>query len=109
LDLRELVGFKAVYGTISDENIAINRSNIDYRAQEDIYYEYSVGIGNIFRILHRCQFRGNYNSLLMRVILLLLEVLVLVFNNYKTSFFKPFWYQLKAIATTLLCSSLAGT
>jgi hypothetical protein len=64
LDLRELVGFKAVYGTISDENIAINRSNIDYRAPEDIYYEYSVGIGNIFRILRiDASFRGNYNSL----------------------------------------------
>jgi len=64
LDLRELVGFKAVYGTISDENIAINRSNINYRAPEDVYYEYSVGIGNIFRILRiDASFRGNYRSL----------------------------------------------
>jgi hypothetical protein len=64
LDLRELVGFKAVYGTISDENIAINRSNIDYLAPEDVYYEYSVGIGNIFRILRiDASFRGNYRNL----------------------------------------------
>ncbi|WP_082438504.1 DUF5686 and carboxypeptidase-like regulatory domain-containing protein [Nonlabens sp. YIK11] len=64
LDLRELVGFKAVYGTISDDNIAINRSSIDYRAPEDIYYEYSFGIGNIFRILRiDASFRGNYREL----------------------------------------------
>jgi len=64
LDLRELVGFKAVYGTISDDNIAINRSSVEYRAPEDIYYEYSFGIGNIFRILRLdLSFRGNYNSL----------------------------------------------
>lgn len=64
LDLRELLGFKAVYGTISENNIAINRSNVEYRAPEDIYYEYSFGIGNIFRILRLdMSFRGNYNSL----------------------------------------------
>jgi hypothetical protein len=64
LDLRELVGFKAVYGTISDDNVAINRSSVEYRAPEDIYYEYSFGIGNIFRILRLdVSFRGNYKSL----------------------------------------------
>ncbi len=64
LDLRELVGFKAVYGNISDNNIAINRSNIDYLAPTDIFYEYSFGIGNIFRILRLdVTFRGNYNNL----------------------------------------------
>ncbi len=64
LDLRELIGFKAVYGTISDDNIAINRSSINYRAPEEVYYEYSFGIGNIFRILRLdVSFRGNYNSL----------------------------------------------
>jgi hypothetical protein len=46
LDLRELVGFQASLWNYMT-NIAINRSNIDYRAK-DIYYEYSVGIGNIF-------------------------------------------------------------
>ena len=64
LNLRELVGLKAVYGTISDENIAINRSNIEYRAPEDIYWEYSAGIGNIFKILRiDVNFRGSYNYL----------------------------------------------
>jgi hypothetical protein len=64
LDLRELIGFKAVYGTISDNNIAINRSSVQYRAPEDIYYEYSFGIGNIFRILRLdLSFRGNYKFL----------------------------------------------
>ncbi len=64
LNLRELVGLKAVYGTISDENIAINRSNLEYRAPTDIYWEYSAGIGNIFKILRLdVNFRGSYNYL----------------------------------------------
>ncbi|WP_240642172.1 DUF5686 and carboxypeptidase-like regulatory domain-containing protein [Nonlabens xiamenensis] len=64
LNLRELVGLRAVYGTISDENIAINRSNLEYRAPEDIYWEYSAGIGNIFKILRiDVSFRGSYNYL----------------------------------------------
>jgi hypothetical protein len=64
LNLRELVGVKAVYGTISDRNIAINRSGVDYRAPEDIYWEYSAGIGNIFKVLRiDVNFRGSYNYL----------------------------------------------
>lgn len=61
LNLREVVGFRAIYGEISDENIAINASNIAYRAPTDVYYEYSVGIGNIFKIFRLdFNFRGNY-------------------------------------------------
>ncbi|MDN3724730.1 DUF5686 family protein [Aequorivita sp. SDUM287046] len=61
LDLREVVGFRAVYGTISQENIDLNASNIVYKAPEDIYWEYSVGVGNIFRIFRLdFNFRGNY-------------------------------------------------
>ena len=62
LDLREVVGFRAVYGEISDENIALNAPNgVLLQAPEDIYYEYSVGIGNIFRIFRLdFNFRGNY-------------------------------------------------
>lgn len=61
LDLREVIGFRAVYGEISDENIALNASNITYQAPGSIYYEYSVGIGNIFRIFRLdFNFRGNY-------------------------------------------------
>jgi hypothetical protein len=64
LNLRELVGVKAVYGTISDRNIAINRSGLEYRAPEDIYWEYSAGIGNIFKVLRiDVNFRGSYNYL----------------------------------------------
>ncbi|PVW17153.1 DUF5686 family protein [Marixanthomonas spongiae] len=61
LDLREVVGFRAVYGEISDENRALNASNITYRAPGDIYWEWSVGVGNIFRIFRLdFNFRGNY-------------------------------------------------
>lgn len=48
LKLRSLITFKTVYGTISDENIAINRSNIQYVAPTDkMYYEYGFGLENI--------------------------------------------------------------
>ena len=61
LDLREVVGFRAVYGTISQENIDLNASNIVYRAPEEIYWEWSVGVGNIFRVFRLdFNFRGNY-------------------------------------------------
>ena len=61
LNLREVIGFRAVYGEISEENIALNASNIIYQAPGDIYYEYSVGIGNIFKIFRLdFNFRGNY-------------------------------------------------
>lgn len=61
LNLREIVSFRAVYGTISDENIALNASNILYQAPEDIYYEYSFGVGNIFKVFRLdFNYRGNY-------------------------------------------------
>jgi len=48
LKLRAVATFKTVYGTISDENIAINKSNINYAAPDDnMYYEYGFGIENI--------------------------------------------------------------
>ncbi|WKD85919.1 TonB-dependent receptor SusC [Polaribacter huanghezhanensis] len=48
LKLRSLITFKTVYGTISDENIAINKSNITYAAPTDkLYYEYGFGLENI--------------------------------------------------------------
>ena len=63
LNLREVVGFRAVYGTISDKNIALNASNIVYQAPEDIYWEWSVGVGNIFKVFRLdFNFRGNYLS-----------------------------------------------
>ena len=61
LNWREIVGAKGVYGTISDANRAINASGLAYVAPEDVYWEYSAGIGNIFKVF-RIDFawRGSY-------------------------------------------------
>jgi hypothetical protein len=61
LNWREIVGFRGVYGTVSDENIALNASDLIYNAPEKFYWEYSAGVGNIFKVL-RIDFswRGNY-------------------------------------------------
>lgn len=47
LKLRSLITFRGAYGTISKENIAINRSNIPYNVPKKMYYEYGFGIENI--------------------------------------------------------------
>ncbi|RZL46071.1 MAG: carboxypeptidase-like regulatory domain-containing protein [Pedobacter sp.] len=61
LNWRETIGFKGVYGTISNENRSLNASGLIYRAPEDFYYEYNAGIGNIFKVLRiECAWRGNY-------------------------------------------------
>lgn len=61
LNLREIIGIKGVYGTVSDENIRLNASGLTYIAPEDIYWEYHAGVGNIFKVL-RIDFawRGSY-------------------------------------------------
>ena len=62
LNWREIIGIKGVYGTVSDENRAINASStITYTAPDDVYWEYHAGIGNIFKVL-RIDFawRGSY-------------------------------------------------
>ncbi len=63
LNWREMVGIKGVYGTISDKNKAINASGLIYQAPEKIYWEYSTGIANIFKVF-RIDFawRGNYRN-----------------------------------------------
>ena len=64
LNLRELIGVKAVWGELSDKNKALNATNnINYIAPTKGYYEYSVGVGNIFKVL-RIDFswRGNYRD-----------------------------------------------
>ena len=63
LNLREIIGVRGVYGTISDENKQINASGLIYRAPEKPYFEYSAGIGNIFKVF-RLDFgwRGNYRD-----------------------------------------------
>jgi len=61
LNWREIIGARGVYGTITDANRAINASGLIYNAPEDVYWEYSAGIGNIFKVF-RIDFawRGNY-------------------------------------------------
>jgi len=65
LNLREVLGFRAVYGEISEANQALNVDRagnpIIYTAPEDIYWEWSLGIGNIFKVFRLdFNFRGNY-------------------------------------------------
>jgi hypothetical protein len=62
-NLREIVGLRGVWGELSDENIVLNSpTNIPLMAPTDkIYWEYSFGIGNIFKIFRiDFNFRGNY-------------------------------------------------
>jgi len=61
LNLREIVGVKAGIGDVSDKNKAINASGMTYIAPTDPYWEYNVGVGNIFKVL-RIDFawRGSY-------------------------------------------------
>ncbi len=62
LNWRETIGFKGVYGTISDKNRIINiPSGLVYRAPEDFYWEYNAGIGNIFKVFKiEFSWRGSY-------------------------------------------------
>ena len=62
LNLREIIGFRGAWGSISEENQLINASNIEYIAPNDEpYYEYSFGVGNILKVLRiDFNFRGNY-------------------------------------------------
>lgn len=61
LNLREIVGLKSVVGNVSDANRALNASGMNYIAPTKPYWEYSVGVGNIFKVF-RIDFswRGNY-------------------------------------------------
>ena len=61
LNWRENIGFKSVYGTVSNDNRMINASGLVYNAPENVYWEYSAGVGNIFKFF-RIDFswRGNY-------------------------------------------------
>ena len=61
LNWREIIGVKAVYGSVSKENIALNASGQSYQAPVDGYYEYSAGIGNIFKVMRiDGAWRGSY-------------------------------------------------
>ncbi len=74
LNLREIVGFKALYGSISNQNIAMNApafSALPFTSlapnviapKDKAYTEFSLGVGNIFKVL-RIDFswRGSYRG-----------------------------------------------
>ena len=69
LNLRSLLTFKTVYGTISEANIAINKSSIKYTAPTNkLYYEYgfgleNIGYGNIRPIRIDFLWRGDHKSI----------------------------------------------
>ncbi len=69
LNLREFVGLRGVWGSISDANVALNQPAFAtlpvnpnaIAPNEKIYYEYSFGVGNIFKVFRiDFNFRGNY-------------------------------------------------
>ncbi|MCB0424579.1 MAG: carboxypeptidase-like regulatory domain-containing protein, partial [Mangrovimonas sp.] len=63
LNWREIVSFRCAWGDLSDENIAISQpAGIPLIApNNDPYYEYGFGIGNIFKVFRiDFNFRGNY-------------------------------------------------
>lgn len=64
LNLRELVGLRGAWGQLSDENVAIDASGFLQTVgapNENVYWEYSLGVGNIFKIFRLdFHFRGNY-------------------------------------------------
>lgn len=64
LNWREIVGVKAVYGSVSDQNRALNASGLNYLAPTNGYWEYHAGIANIFKIF-RIDFawRASYRDL----------------------------------------------
>ena len=64
LNWREIIGIRGVYGSISNENQLINASGLTYVAPKKPYWEYSVGIGNIFKVFRiDASWRGNYRDL----------------------------------------------
>ena len=66
LNWREIIGFRTVWGELSDANIALNTTpnpnSIPLNAPNNqLYFEYSFGIGNIFKVFRLdFNFRGNY-------------------------------------------------
>lgn len=64
LNWREIIGVRGAYGSISNENQLINASGLVYKAPKQPYWEYSVGIGNIFKVFRiDASWRGNYRDI----------------------------------------------
>ncbi len=61
-NLRAIIALRGVVGNISQENVDLNASGLVYNVpNKEAYYEYSFGIGNIFKVLRiDFNFRGNY-------------------------------------------------
>ena len=66
LNLREIVTLKSVVGSLRQDNIDLDASNFlneDSAPSDTPYYEYSAGIGNIFKVFRiDFNFRGNYKG-----------------------------------------------
>ena len=64
LNLRAVVGARAVIGSVTDSNKLINASSFTYTAPEKVYWEYHAGVDNIFKFLRiDAVFRGSYRDL----------------------------------------------
>jgi hypothetical protein len=62
-NLREIIGVRGVWGEISDKNKQLSTPSelLLIAPNNKIYWEYSFGISNIFKILRiDFNFRGNY-------------------------------------------------
>jgi hypothetical protein len=66
LNLREIISVRGVLGELSNENIALNTTGLPNSTplvapNKEPYYEYGIGIGNIFKVFRiDFNFRGNY-------------------------------------------------
>ena len=66
LNLREIVGIRGVWGELSQDNINLDATNFILTntagaPNEKVYWEYSLGVGNIFKVFRiDFNFRGNY-------------------------------------------------
>ncbi|WCO02112.1 DUF5686 and carboxypeptidase-like regulatory domain-containing protein [Psychroserpens ponticola] len=65
-NLRFVLGLRGVWGDLSNDNLALNTTGSPVEIpliapNERIYYEYSFGVANIFKVLRiDFNFRGNY-------------------------------------------------
>lgn len=64
LNLREIIAIRGVWGDLSQNNINLDATGFLQTVgapNEAVYWEYSIGIGNIFKVFRiDANFRGNY-------------------------------------------------